>query len=93
MPDREKVLATLPKSDRIELRLSISEYQDRLYIHLREFEKNEGSDKFLPTKKGCAVSIDRGEELLAMFRELAKEMGRREEAKKSKDDDNDSLPF
>lgn len=78
----EKTLATLKKSDRVEIRLTVSEFNDQEYVHIRQYQRNDDQSDFAPTKKGVAVNLEDAERLVDMFQELAKEL----ELRKNGDD-------
>jgi hypothetical protein len=51
------VYATIKKSDTQEIRVSVDNFKEHDFFSVREFYKDEESDKFLPTKKGITGGI------------------------------------
>lgn len=67
-------VATLPKGERAELRVTIAEYRGRRTIDLRIFEEFAASTGARsPTKAGVALSIERLPELRAALEEAERQ--------------------
>lgn len=64
---------TIKKSDKVEIRGSITEYEGERYFDLRTFvlaTKGEHADEFIPTQKGVSIPISMMPELEAGIQSL-----------------------
>ena len=44
-------------------RVTVNEFKNNLYIHIRQYDQIEGKDYFVPTKKGIALNVEQFEKL------------------------------
>ena len=71
--DADQVLAQIPKGEHSVVRLSIKTYEDRRYIHVRLWTRDDKqSDDWRPTARGIALEWDQAGGLCEGFRELEK---------------------
>ena len=63
------VIARIPKGEHAEIRITISTYNDRRFLHIREYQKTEAGD-FTPTKKGTALWLEDAPKLVAGIKKL-----------------------
>ena len=66
----ERVVCTIPKGERCEIRAVLREYEGQQLAEVRVFlRKRDGG--WLPTRRGVSVPVERADELLAAVRALA----------------------
>ncbi len=53
-----KVIATINKSARDDIRVSLSDFKRKKYIDIRLFVETEENEDKIPTKKGVTFSVD-----------------------------------
>lgn len=53
-----EVITTIDKSDRDDIRVSLSDFKGKKYIDIRLFVETEEDKDRIPTKKGITFSID-----------------------------------
>jgi hypothetical protein len=61
--DQGKVILTVQKSERDEVRVRETEFKGKQYIDIRIFSKNQTGD-FVPTKKGITLNREKMHELM-----------------------------
>jgi hypothetical protein len=66
--DTARQLATFPRSDRAELRVSLARFQGRAYVNLRIWEANEAGEWWPAKGKGCSIRIHELSEMVAALR-------------------------
>ena len=87
--DTSTLIGSIKKTDKAEIRVTISTFKDRDYCHIREYTLGEHGD-WLPNKKGVAIRTDDAPSLLALMDKLAQHLGIKGQGG---DDDDSSLPF
>lgn len=53
----ERRLATLPRGDSDELRITWSVYKEKPYVGIRLWTKGGNDGEMIPTRKGCSVRL------------------------------------
>lgn len=69
----DQTLLILPRTERTEVRLTLSEYRQRRTVDLRLFFRNEAGD-WLPSRKGCAIQPRELADLLAALESARQEV-------------------
>lgn len=58
MDAMSEIIATINKSDRDDIRVSLSDFKGKRYIDIRLFVETEKEEERIPTKKGVTFSVD-----------------------------------
>ena len=48
-------------------RVTLNEFKDNIYVHIRQYTEIEGKDYLIPTKKGIAMNKEQFEELKSIM--------------------------
>ena len=65
----ERTIARIPKGEQAEIRITISTFNEKQYVHLREYVRTGGAD-FVRTKKGVALWLEDAPKLVAGIKKL-----------------------
>ena len=74
----EKVIAAIQKNEFTQVRVVIKTYEDRDYLHVRQFIRSKDEDLYKPTTKGVALQMDQARELCEAFEQLSTELDEQE---------------
>lgn len=70
MPRSPRVVRTLRKSESAEVRVSRSSWKGRDVIDIRIWFKPDGSEDFVPSRKGMTIDAGKAQELIDILSEV-----------------------
>jgi hypothetical protein len=68
----EKLIATIPRNSRDEIRIELGEYKGHEFVSVRIWTKSHDSEDVVPTKKGITVKPDQLAELITALKDAEK---------------------
>ena len=60
----DKLIATIRKFDRTEVRIEISEFKEQSFVNIRTWVRARDSEEMIPTRKGVTVTPEQLPELI-----------------------------
>lgn len=73
MADSSKLIASIDRSEREKLHISVNEYKGRVSLDLRIFYTTDNGENWRPTQKGVTVAPEHLDDLIDAIEEAKKE--------------------
>jgi hypothetical protein len=70
----ERIIGAVQKSDNDQVRVTIKEWDQRPYVHIRLWHRGDGEDEYRFTAKGVALKLPEARELCSVFKQLEAEL-------------------
>jgi len=69
----DKLIATIRKSDRTEVRIEIGEFKEQPLVNIRTWVRARDSEEMIPTRKGVTVTPEQLPELIEALQTAERE--------------------
>jgi hypothetical protein len=70
----ERTIATIQRGENSQVRVNIQSWDDRQYVHVRLYVRDDEGEEYHPTKKGIMLRIDQAQELIDGIKALEGEL-------------------
>ena len=70
----ERTIGIVDKNPFTQIRVTVKTYEDRNYLHVRQWVRSTKEEDYKPTSKGVALEYRQAPELCQVFESLSREL-------------------